>query len=79
MRWNAGGAAFEITDQACAIRSMRHSALVCEPSGVPSSKNARLYHWPSHASRCSAPRQPRAAFSQRCARAPSPRLRASGA
>ena len=38
-----------MTDQLCAIESMRHSVFCAEPSGVPSSKYARRYHSPSHA------------------------------
>jgi hypothetical protein len=37
-RARAGSAAPEITLQDCAIESMRHSSLVEEPNGVPSSK-----------------------------------------
>ena len=43
-----------MTAQDCAIESMRHSSLAAEPSGVPSSKNARRYQSPSQPSRSSA-------------------------
>ena len=36
------------------MESIRHSAFVAEPSGVPSSKYARRYHSPSQPSRSSA-------------------------
>ena len=45
-----------MTAHDCAIASMRHSSLSCEPSGVPSSKYARRYHAPSHA--CSSAARP---------------------
>ena len=45
----AGSPRPEITDQLCAIESMRHSTFCADPSGVPSSKYARRYHAPSHA------------------------------
>ena len=65
MRCNAGSATPESTAQACAMRSMRASALTCEPSGEPSSKKARLNHWPSQPAPFSAERQPCAALSTR--------------
>ena len=47
-----------ITDQDWASESIWHSSFVCEPSGVPSSKKARRYQAPSHASRSIALQQP---------------------
>src|SRR5207244_3630838 len=46
----AGLAAPESTAHDCAIESIRHSALLAEPSGVPSSKEARRYQSPTQAS-----------------------------
>src|SRR5665213_149309 len=37
------------TDQLCAIESILHSSSLLDPSGVPSSNQARLYHSPSQA------------------------------
>ena len=47
-------AAPEIAAQDCEIESIRHSSSVAEPSGVPSSNQARRYHSPSQASLSSA-------------------------
>ena len=52
---------------------------VAEPSGVPSSNQARRYHSPSHASRSSAACSAPACARQVAARAVSPRASASGA
>ena len=51
-----GSAAPDSTLHDCAIESMRHSTLLAEPSGVPSSKNARRYQSPSQPCSSSAPR-----------------------
>ena len=70
-----------MTAQDCAIESMRHSLLATEPSGDPSSKNARRYQSPSQASRSSdcfsaaaCWRQPPRAAPRRAAR-PDPQTR----
>ena len=52
----AGSAAPDRTAHDWAIESIRHSALAAEPSGVPSSKNARRYQSPSQPWRSSARR-----------------------
>ena len=46
--WRSGRPAPEITLQLWAMASMRHSSAAAVPSGEPSSKYARRYHWPSH-------------------------------
>src|SRR4029453_3094840 len=45
-RAREASAAPEITAHDCAIESIWHSSFDAEPSGVPSSKNARRYHSP---------------------------------
>lgn len=80
MAWaaRAGSAAPDSTAQAWAMASMRHSPLSCEPSQVPSSKVARRYQAPSHATASMAVRTDSACARQSAARA-SPRPSASGA
>jgi len=78
MAWRADQSGVESTDHACAIRSMRASGWLADPSGLPSSKKARLNHCPSQAAPCSAWRQPCRAACHRAARVASPALRASG-
>ena len=68
----SGAAAPESTAQDCAIASMRHSSLAAEPSGSPSSKKARRYQSPSHASRSSEARKPAACAVHFAARSVSP-------
>ncbi|MDT4827103.1 hypothetical protein FQZ97_604380 [compost metagenome] len=75
----AASEAPESTDQACAIRSMRHSLLIDEPSGAPLSKKARRNQAPSQPASCSAAIQPVRAAVQRAARSCSPRACAMGA
>ena len=47
MRERSASPAPDSTDQLCATESIRHSTLLADPSGVPSSKYARRYHSPS--------------------------------
>src|SRR5688572_13707194 len=44
-----GSPALESTDQLCEIASILHSSFLLDPSGDPSSKKARKYHWSSQA------------------------------
>ena len=61
------------------MESIRHSSFVADPSGVPSSKNARRYQSPSQASLSSDACSALACARHVAARAVSPRASASGA
>ena len=75
MAWRARSVspAPEMTAHDWAMESIWHSSFSADPSGVPSSKKARLYHSPSHASSSSEALREAALLRHRAARSSSPR------